>query len=290
MTQPTKPVFILGVGAQKAGTSWLHQALHQQPSVDMGFTKEYHVWDARLMPELFEGLRIDAAAAQGGPQSFHRAMQTVDGFYERYFASLITGSVRVTGDITPSYSCLAAEHFSLIRGKLKAIGFDVRVVFLMRDPAQRIWSAARMKRRRAKAWKDTEMTDQQFIAKFETFFSGKGVVARTRYDRTIEALRQAFTPEELYFGLYENMFEHRSLRELSAFTSVDLTAADAAQRINASPGLALPGDVADRCRRFYAEVYDYCFAHFPQARELWQPPLPAPPAPLAPHPGPAVSP
>jgi len=30
-------IFLLGVGAQKAGTSWLHEQLHQRRDADFGF-------------------------------------------------------------------------------------------------------------------------------------------------------------------------------------------------------------------------------------------------------------
>ena len=38
--------FLLGVGAQKAGTSWLHDQLNRRRDADFGFLKEYHVFDA----------------------------------------------------------------------------------------------------------------------------------------------------------------------------------------------------------------------------------------------------
>ena len=38
-------IFILGVGAQKAGTTWLHSQLSTNNSIDFGFRKEYHVFD-----------------------------------------------------------------------------------------------------------------------------------------------------------------------------------------------------------------------------------------------------
>ena len=42
----SEKVFILGVGCQKGGTTWLHKQLDKHPNVNMGFTKEYHVFDA----------------------------------------------------------------------------------------------------------------------------------------------------------------------------------------------------------------------------------------------------
>ncbi len=41
----TDGIFLLGVGAQKAGTSWLHQQLHSRPDANFGFCKEYHIHD-----------------------------------------------------------------------------------------------------------------------------------------------------------------------------------------------------------------------------------------------------
>jgi hypothetical protein len=39
-------IFILGVGAQKGGTTWLHRQLNNNKNIDLGFRKEYHIFDA----------------------------------------------------------------------------------------------------------------------------------------------------------------------------------------------------------------------------------------------------
>ena len=41
-----KKIFILGVGAQKAGTTWLHRQLIKSANFNFGHRKEYHVFDA----------------------------------------------------------------------------------------------------------------------------------------------------------------------------------------------------------------------------------------------------
>ena len=43
--------FILGVGCQKGGTSWLHSQLDKSHHTDFGFLKEYHVFDVLDVPE-----------------------------------------------------------------------------------------------------------------------------------------------------------------------------------------------------------------------------------------------
>jgi len=37
--------FLLGLGHQKCGTTWLHEYLDGYPFFEKGFAKEYHVWD-----------------------------------------------------------------------------------------------------------------------------------------------------------------------------------------------------------------------------------------------------
>ena len=45
MSIRSQNTFVLGVGAQKAGTSWLHHQLASRADTDFGFLKEYHVFD-----------------------------------------------------------------------------------------------------------------------------------------------------------------------------------------------------------------------------------------------------
>ena len=45
MSIRSQKTFVLGVGAQKAGTSWLHHQLASRADTDFGFLKEYHVFD-----------------------------------------------------------------------------------------------------------------------------------------------------------------------------------------------------------------------------------------------------
>jgi hypothetical protein len=42
---PADPVILYGMGATKAGTSWLYRHLHDHPEVAMRAIKEAHYWD-----------------------------------------------------------------------------------------------------------------------------------------------------------------------------------------------------------------------------------------------------
>ena len=111
--------FVLGLGTQKAGTTWLHRHLASMPQVDMGLIKEYRIWETRYLayghltqPTIKNFLRR--------PQKewLRWRMLRRPGVYEAYFKQLIGSGITHTGDITPDYSGLSAEHLSEIRERL----------------------------------------------------------------------------------------------------------------------------------------------------------------------------
>jgi hypothetical protein len=140
--------FLLGVGAQKAGTTWLHQTLAAVPKVNFGVRKEYHIWDV-LSSDLFKKLRVTAAMVQDGvtDAAIRYRMQNESGYYAYYFNTLLDSGCRLAGDITPSYSALSSDDWTRVREVLHLIDAKLRVVFLMRDPFERCWSAVRMEKR-----------------------------------------------------------------------------------------------------------------------------------------------
>ena len=156
---------MLGVGAQKAGTTWLYRYLQDSPEFAAGYRKEYHVFDTMDLPseswsrnrnirlaetalaDLREGRPADAAV-------LHRmSMVGNPAYYFDYFAALLqreTGR-HVTADVTPAYALLPVERLREIRQEFADRGVRAVAVFLMRDPVDRIWSQLRMQHQRTAA-------------------------------------------------------------------------------------------------------------------------------------------
>lgn len=265
---PSKPVFILGVGAQKAGTSWLHRQLCGLPGVDMGFQKEYHVWDAVHVASCAR-YRLHPQRGESETRHLRALMQDIDGVYETYFARLIDGGVRWTGDITPSYALLDEAALARLRSRLEAAGFAVRVVFLMRDPVARNWSALRMHASRRAERGGRAATPDAVIAEFPRAFRTPNFIDRTRYDRTVKAVRGSFEKADIHFGFHETLFTPEGLAQLSRFLGLDLTNAATDARVNAAPPLDLPAPLRAECRAFHEEVYAFCHREFPVTQALW---------------------
>jgi hypothetical protein len=114
-----------------------------------------------------------------------------------------------------------------------------------------------------------EMCDQQLNDTFSSFYTSPRTVARARYDKTIVALREAFSPEEVYVGFYETLFSESALRELSQFLSLELSSADTQERVNSSKPVALRKEIYESCRTFHSEVYSFCAVEYPVTSEIW---------------------
>ena len=109
----TSHLTFLGIGAQKAGTTWLHRMLALHPDIGMPEQKELHFWDRET------------------PSSAGIAV------YLARFAGL-KGHAR--GEITPSYAMLPPGRIALIKVHLPGLRF----LYVLRNPIDRAWSQARM--------------------------------------------------------------------------------------------------------------------------------------------------
>jgi hypothetical protein len=275
----TNKTFILGVGAQKSGTTWLYSYLNTFDCVDFGMMKEYHVWDARQDPQLFRIFNVDEGALfrhRDKPRfpklQLKYAMQNVEGFYGFYFQSLLerTGKT-ITGDITPSYCALTAETLLTLKQELEDRGFNVRVVFLMRDPVERIWSSVRMERRIALNNGTDPVVLGDETAHVAEFYASPAAEVRTDYPRTIENIEAAFARKDIFYGFYESLFTKRTLRDISAFLGVPMSEEHTKVRVNVTERTAtLSEDLRQQIALHYADVYAFCNDRFPETRTIWR--------------------
>ena len=134
--------FLLGVGCQKGGTTWLHSQLESYENVDLGFCKEYHFFDTYYLKSEFarkqRWLILLKDQLSKKPQKLpnksilRRLLFAQDeNSYYQYFNNLWSSDdkISIVGDITPSYNALKAEHFSVIKKKLEDLGFTVKIIF-----------------------------------------------------------------------------------------------------------------------------------------------------------------
>ena len=220
--------FLLGVGAQKAGTSWLHDQLHRRSDADFGFLKEYHIFDA-LELEHFSSFRPNKPTPlQWRTWRRARFIERPERYFD-YFASRLKPShIRLTGDITPSYALLSAETFQGIQHQFQKRSIPVRPVFLLRDPIERIISSQRMKlRKQGQRDASTEVASLR-----KRIDKGQGL--RSNYSQTLEALDQSFGLEHCFIGLFETLFQQDSYAALCDYLGITYQEPDWQTKVNAS--------------------------------------------------------
>jgi hypothetical protein len=234
--------------------------------------KEYHIWDAvflescaefKVTPEMLV-TNPGCSLTPNDPNILRYSMQQFAGVYSGYFTNLLSGTKWLTGDITPAYAGLSVKALQHVKDAIESAGMQIKIVFLMRDPFERCWSAVRMyKRTTAMAGSDEDCLAQCYRSEQFRF--------RTAYDETIKRLEQVFPSDAIFYGFYENLFTKATLDRLADFIGVAPNYSAINERFNESPksercGAALRAAVTS----FYGDVYAYCHERFPATRALWK--------------------
>lgn len=283
--------FLLGVGAQKTGTTWLHSQLASTPFFDPGFAKEYHVFDLLYVPELRamksslirklnSSLANGSFAADGMSKPYFSLKLSFYDSLENYFnyfdyIQLKSISATIVGDFTPSYSMLSANVLSRIKQSFEARDFKVKAVFLMRDPFERIYSQLRMSlRNKMRQPASSPPSGGEAIdSLLEGFYRRIGVEQRTRYDSTITALEAVFSMDDIYYGFYENLFTHAESARIQQFLGIpSFTPAFQSIRNQSPRSTNAPSrEMVLKVKRHYECVYSFIEHRFGDSvRGFWE--------------------
>ena len=268
--------FLLGVGAMKAGTTWLHDHLAGSPQCQPGVRKEYHVFDSldlaeepyllhRVVAKAHASLDEVAQARPTDPTFLVQAAMIADEeLYFDYFTALFARSpeIRLTLDITPGYALLSAARLARIRASFAQRGVRAVAAFLMRDPVERIWSQVRMQKRRRP--ENNPGTAEELVAQR---YADPSYADRTRYETTLRNLDTAFG-DEVFHAFYEELFAPATaaseIARLSTFLRVDDRPPDLSAEFNVSPRSAeLPEATVRAVAEHFRPTYEAVASRFP---------------------------
>ena len=207
----------LGIGAQKAGTTWLWANLREHPDIWMPPIKELHYFTrspSYPSPNWLasEGLKARFFGQQ--PRDLFMRRWLISRlkkhlpfpdfsllrwewrfFFRQYddewYTSLFKpGAGKVTGEITPAYSILKAEDVAQIKVLLP----KVKIIFLLRNPIDRAWSQIRF-----------DKAHEEPLANVVAFINGAHQSLRGDYLRTIKNWRSSFDDDQFFIGFYEDI-------------------------------------------------------------------------------------
>jgi hypothetical protein len=214
----------LGIGAQKAATSWLHVQLANHPQVRFPAVKETHFWDNRAGRDVREWFAMFAA----------------------------TPPAVIQGEITPAYGPLSE---AVIR-EIAHAAPGVRTFYSLRNPMERAWSAAVMELERADRTR-SQVPDTWFIDHFHSNASR----ARGDYAGTLRRWRKVLGDDAVLVLWFDEICrDPRSvLVRLAEYLRIDdeffreRSGASLERPIFAGPGEMVRPSLRRELRHLYAE-------------------------------------
>lgn len=225
--------FLLGIGAHKAGTTWLHHYLDYHPQIYMAPVKEMHFFGNRFEPEdswpithFRRRLRERKAKSGENSKAFKalRARIRMGGdmkLYRRFFRYRVQDE-QVFGEITPAYSMLEVKELEYARSRFPKI----RIIFLMRNPVDRLWSHMR--------FSEDFDTVEELEAMLPRILRKPAYRERIDYALTLRNLEQVFDKREVHYEFYENLFTDAAVKRICDFLEVDTVPANFDKKLNVS--------------------------------------------------------
>ena len=219
------------VGATKAGTGWLYEYLRAHPECHFRSIKELHYFNAlengKLDREIAkhearQAVLSKKVVAAGGGELLDEVVRLRDrtewlevlrrGEDPQAYLSYLRGgrgAERVVGDITPAYALLPQRRLRA----MSALAAEVRFVYLLRDPVERLWSHVRMMAARREP--SGELTRDRAARILRRTLRGDEmqIARRSDYRKNVARLRSAVGPR-LKVAFFEELFEGDAIAEI----------------------------------------------------------------------------
>ena len=270
--------FILGIGAQKAGTTWLEAQLSKTNFFSNDQVKEYHVFN-KLSYLSFEKSQSLVLRKPKGGRSIKKdmnlikkreAMRLRPQLYFDHFDYIYCRDSAIThvSDITPDYAILPKKIFRIIKKGLEAKDFRIKIVFLMRDPVERAWSHLRMiNRLKYEKQGAPKVSPEVEFEQLKKFHKRRLCTLRTRYQKTSSVIERVFPKKDIYYGFYETLFNQAEINRLTDFLEAPRLSPDFNQVVHASPkpqkSVEGMDELVNNIRSFYDSTYRWAYERFP---------------------------
>lgn len=238
-TWPQNTTLFFGMGAMKSGTTWLHDYLQKNADVHFPPVKEVHYWDVsqnksdrhhyrakatQLVEASTQLLESNIAEIPRRIEQVNRALSALKIYansdakhmeYKNYLLDNFEGQ-KAVGDLTPSYCTL--DQKTLI--EMSSLASNVKFMFIMRDPIERLWSAIRMRASQVSANQRELVKHCEKIVTELQYKTDHFMLTRSDYKRTISVLDKTIKPENIAYIFYEKLFSNETLKSLCTFLGV----------------------------------------------------------------------
>ena len=206
----------LGIGAQKSATTWLYRCLKRHPEVYLPPSKEIHYFDGsdfwkRSKRKFRNIVRRRDYKSLWWLFKYACVYPKNDAWYR----SLFPGSgYKAVGDITPAYSALGDEQVQ----RVKSLMPNARIIFVMRNPVDRVWSAVRWQFGTVQRRPLETLTVEEILE----YVDWEPTVRRTSYLDTMEIWEKYYPRDQILYKYYDDIRENpeRIIKSVCDFLSI----------------------------------------------------------------------
>lgn len=273
---PASATIVYGIGAQKAGTSWLFEQLSKSVDCHTAPTKELHYFDAmyvkgedshlksrfehlaRVVTELSHSVdphnqkRLRNVQKLAERLNIHATERHDHRPYAQYMQKGYDGQ-KIICDFTPSYCTLNTDGFK----QMDSVG-PAKFIFILRDPVARLWSQIRM----AVSAAHPQLTDDEYearcVARARDLCANRtlATIPRANYSRTMTALEGAVPANNIHYVFYEDLFSQTSVDKICKFLDLAPLPIQANTKVNLGRTSTLPEDIAHQMAQGLAPQYE----------------------------------
>jgi hypothetical protein len=253
----------LGIGAQRSGSTWFYENIKHHPEIWVPPLKEIHFFDhlgkrkIEIRPYRRHLKRRIWAYSTGlfRPRylnlawDYHFFLGKRDfNWYKNIF---LPEKGQIAGEVTPAYSTLSKE----IVQKIYYINPKLKVIFLMRDPMERIWSSAIKGLARDRNKSAKFISNDDFMRKI----TAQSAILRGNYLRTLEIWESIFPSEQIHIDFMDEIRDNPKEVLLRAFNFLEVSAdkkyipVNVSQKKNSTDGykIPIPPKIELHLARFY---------------------------------------
>lgn len=257
------PNFIC-IGAQKAGTTWLHYQMTKHPQIWLPPIKELHFFDRDEINRYIHHVFKRDASGRFVRHLLRRALISRDAvwlmkyvFSDRkspsFYPSLFSPkNGQICGESTPAYGRLGLEAIKQIASLMP----NCKVIYLIRNPVERAWSQISMSGREKKTQMPLSDKDLSPIKRDRMI---KGSSSHT----TLKYWETCFGSEQIFVGFFEQIKEEPEvlLSSLCSFLNINPSLIDRSDDLytpkNKGHYNQIPLEVEQRLSKlFLSEIQD----------------------------------
>lgn len=219
--------FLLVLGTQKCGTTWLSNQLQRHPQYQACGIKEWRCIN-KVVPACMKNRDYKPQISEISEDYWYQlkladkrkfASTHLDNYFSVHKSSITWGEnsdYRSLGDITGANGLADSDSLAFFNHHARSLGFNIKPLYILRDPVERHYSAVKMRfNNQYLASNNSIFNEQQHsesLIKFTKDSLNKGYfIGRTRYDLIINKLEKIYGQGNILYCFTEDLEKAKAI-------------------------------------------------------------------------------